>query len=194
MTQVTEVTHKTGCAKHSSLAFLATLSGHCWRCVRPLQNRWCEDTTPERKPTQAPLWATISNTSEKFGFLRFSVLEFRGIFARNAWVERQAGERVGAVNGPRLGSLRPETPTAREFFGFGNGIHHGAVLRPIVPDYGAKTPVLLRKTRCYRWRIAIKTRKERNIMKNCRNVRISPLIEAADLYDPGGGMGFRLNA
>ena len=85
-------------------------------------------------------------------------------------------------------------PTARECFGFGNRIHYGAVLRPMVPDYGAKTPVLLRKTRCYRWRIAIKMRKERNIMKNCRNVRISPLMEAADLYDPGGGMGFRLNA
>ena len=85
-------------------------------------------------------------------------------------------------------------PTAREFFGFGNCIHYGAVLHPMVPDYGAKTSVLLRKTRCRRWRIAIKMRKERNIMKNCRNVRISPLIEAADLYDPGGGMGFRLNA
>ena len=85
-------------------------------------------------------------------------------------------------------------PTAREFFGFGNGIHYGAVMKLLVPVYGAKTPVLLRKTRCYRWRIAAKMRKERNIMKNCRNVRISPLIEAADLYDPGGGMGFRLNA
>ena len=116
------------------------------------------------------------------------------IFAENARVDRQAGERVGAVNGPRPDTQRPEMPTARAFFGFGNGIHHGAVLRPMVPDYGAKTPVLLRKTRCHRWRIAIKMRKERNIMKNCRNVRISPLIEAADLYDPGGGMGFRLNA
>ena len=64
----------------------------------------------------------------------------------------------------------------------------------MVPDYGAKMPVLLRKTRCYRWRIAAKMRKERNTMKNSRNVRISPLIEAADLYDPGGGMGFRMNA
>ena len=110
------------------------------------------------------------------------------IFAENARVDRQAGERVGAVNGTRPDTQRPEIPTARELFGFGNGIHYGAVLRPMVPDYGAKTPVLLRKTRCH------KMRKERNIMKNCRNVRISPLIEAADLYDPGGGMGFRLNA
>lgn len=85
-------------------------------------------------------------------------------------------------------------PTAREFFGFGNGIHYGAVMKLLVPDYGAKTSVLLRKTRCHHWRIAIRMRKERNIMENCRNVRISPLIEAADLYDPGGGMGFRLNA
>ena len=85
-------------------------------------------------------------------------------------------------------------PTARELFGFGNSIHYGAGMKPSVPVYGAKNPVSLRKTRCYRWRIATKKRKERNIMKNCRNVRISPLIEAADLYDPGGGMGFRQNA
>ena len=116
------------------------------------------------------------------------------IFAENARVDRQAGERVGAVNGPRLGSLRPETPTAREFFGFGNSIHYGAGMKPSVPVYGAKTPVLLRKTRCYRWRIATKMRKERNIMKNSKNVRISPLTEATDLYDLGGGMGFRMNA
>ena len=122
------------------------------------------------------------------------MLGFQSIFALIARVDRQAGERAGAANGTRPDTQRPEMPTARAFFGFGNGIHHGAVLRSIVPDYGAKTPVLLRKTRCYRWRIASKMRKERNIMKNSRNVRISPLIEAADLYDPGGGMGFRLNA
>ena len=139
-------------------------------------------------------WATILNSSKKFGFLRFPELELTAAFAENARVERQAGERVGAVNGPRLGSLRPEMPTAREFFGFGNGIHYGAVLRPMVPDYGAKTPVLLRKTRCRHRRIAIKMLKERNIMKNCKNVRILPLREVTDLYDPGGGMGFRQNA
>ena len=149
---------------------------------------------PRKKANTARLWATISNVSKKFGFLRFSEWESLAIFAENARGDRQAGERVGAVNGSRLGSLRPEMPTARECFGFGNGIHHGAVLRPMVPDYGAKMPVLLRKTRCYRWRIAAKMRKERNTMKNSRNVRISPLIVAADLYDPGGGMGFRLNA
>ena len=147
-----------------------------------------------KKADTARLWATISNTSEKYGFLRFSVLGFQGIFAQSAGVERQAGERVGAVNGTRPDTQRPEIPTARELFGFGNGIHYGAVLRPMVPDYGAKTPVLLRKTRCRRWRIAIKMLKERNIMKKRKNVRILPLREAVDLYDPGGGMGFRLNA
>ena len=116
------------------------------------------------------------------------------IFAENARVDRQAGERVGAVNGTRPDTQRPEIPTARAFFGFGNRIHYGAVLRPMVPDYGAKTPVLLRKTRCYRWRIAIKMRKERNIMKNIKKVRFSPLRAVTDLYDPGGGMGFRMNA
>ena len=116
------------------------------------------------------------------------------LFDENARGDRQAGARVGAVNGPRLGSLRPETPTARAFFGFGNGIHHGAVLRPMVPDYGAKTSVMLRKTRCRRWRIANKMRKERNIMKNSKKVLFSPLRAVTNLYEPGGGMGFRLNA
>ena len=116
------------------------------------------------------------------------------IFAENARVDRQAGERVGAVNGTRPDTQRPEIPTARELFGFGNGIHYGAVLRPMVPDYGAKTPVLLRKTRCRRWRIANKMRKERNIMENSKKVRFSPLRAVTDLYEPGGGMGFRMNA
>ena len=149
---------------------------------------------PGKKADTGRLWATISNAKEKFGFLRFLVLELSATFAENARVDRQAGERVGAVNGTRPDTQRPEIPTARELFGFGNGIHYGAVLRPMVPEYGAKTPVLLRKTRCRRWRIAIKMRKERNIMKNCRNVRISPLRAVTDLYDPGGGMGFRMNA
>ena len=148
---------------------------------------------PRKKADTARLWAVFPNKYKKFDFLRFSVFELSAIFAENARVNRQAGERVGAANGTRPDTQRPEMPTARAFFGFGNGIHHGAVLRPMVPNYGAKTPVLLRITRCYRWRIAIKMRKERNIMKNCRNVRISPLIEAADLYDPGGGMGLRMN-
>ena len=121
------------------------------------------------------------------------MLELSATFAENARVECQAGERVGAVNGPRLDSLRPETPTARAFFGFGNSIHYGAVMKLLVPGYGAKTPVLLREIRRRRWRIAIKMRKERNIMKNCRNVRISPLRAVTDLYDPGGGMGLRMN-
>ena len=149
---------------------------------------------PRKKADTARLWATFSNKRQKFGFLRFSEVEFSAVFDENARVDRQAGERVGAVNGPRLGSLRPETPTAQEFFGFGNGIHHGAVMKTLAPIYGAKTPVLLRKTRCRHRRIAIKMLKERNIMKNCKNVRILPLREVTDLYDPGGGMGFRQNA
>ena len=64
----------------------------------------------------------------------------------------------------------------------------------MVPDYGAKTPVLLRKTRCHHWRIAAKMRKERNTMKNSKKVRFSPLRAVTDLYNPGGGMGFRMNA
>ena len=116
------------------------------------------------------------------------------IFAENARVDRQAGERAGAANGTRPDAQRPEMPTARGFFGFGNGIHYGAVLRPMVPVYGAKTPVLLRQTRCYRWRIASKMRKERNIMKNSKKVRFLPVRAVTDLYDPGGGMASCLNA
>lgn len=49
----------------------------------------------------------------------------RGISERNKaafrhfrWVENQVGERVGVVNDARLGSQRPETPTAQGFSGF----------------------------------------------------------------------------
>ena len=31
-------------------------------------------------------------------------------------------------------------------------------------------------------------------MKNSKKVRFSPLRAVTDLYDPGGGMGFRMNA
>lgn len=43
---------------------------------------------------------------------------FRAAFSRFRWVENQAGERVGVVNDARLGSQRPETPTAQGFLGF----------------------------------------------------------------------------
>ena len=111
---------------------------------------------PGKKADTARLWATISNVGEKFGFLRLSVLKFWDIFARNARVERQAGERIGAVNGPRLDTLRPEIPTARGFFEFGNGHHYGAVMKPLAPIYGAQTPVLLGKIRCHHRRHARK--------------------------------------
>ena len=39
-------------------------------------------------------------------------------FRHFRWVENQAGERVGVVNDARLGSQRPETPTAQGFSGF----------------------------------------------------------------------------
>ena len=52
-------------------------------------------------------------------------------------VDRQAGERVGAGNGPRLDSLRPEIPTAREFFGFDPIQNYGAVFGADAPRYGA---------------------------------------------------------
>ena len=78
------------------------------------------------------------NKYKKFDFLRFSVFELSAIFAENARVDRQAGERVGAVNGPRLTSQRPEIPTAQGFFGFGTGGNYGAVNHPMVPGYGAE--------------------------------------------------------
>ena len=54
-------------------------------------------------------------------------------------VDRQAGERVGAVNGPRLDSQRPEIPTVQGLFGFGTDGNYGAVNHPLVPGYGAET-------------------------------------------------------
>ena len=52
-------------------------------------------------------------------------------------VDCQAGERVGAVNGPRLDSLRPEIPTAQGFFGFDDIQNYGAVFGTDAPGYGA---------------------------------------------------------
>ena len=39
-------------------------------------------------------------------------------FRHFRWVENQAGERVGVVNAPRLGSQRTATPTAQGFSAF----------------------------------------------------------------------------
>ena len=63
-----------------------------------------------------------------------SVLRCGIVFSR---VECQAGERVGAVNGPRLSSLRPEIPTAQGFFGFDGIQNYGAVFGADAPWYGA---------------------------------------------------------
>ena len=75
MTQVTEVTHKSGCVKLTSLAFLATLSGHCRRRVRPLRSRQGVDTTPEEKPTRA----ACGRSSKQAIKVRFSPLLGVGI-------------------------------------------------------------------------------------------------------------------
>ena len=64
-------------------------------------------------------------------------LRFYGLGRLFPRVECQAGERVGAGNGPRLDSLRPEIPTAREFFGFDPIQNYGAVFGADAPWYGA---------------------------------------------------------
>ena len=61
------------------------------------------------------MFQMIANSSD---FAGFQSLPGGLISAVNAWVECQAGERVGAGNGPRLGSQRPEIPTAQGLFGF----------------------------------------------------------------------------
>jgi len=76
--------------------------------------------------------------SKSSGFAGFQSLPNGQISAVNAWVECQAGERVGAGNGPRLGSQRPEIPAAQGLFGFGTGGNYGAVNHPMVPGYGAE--------------------------------------------------------
>ena len=76
----------------------------------------------------------ISKSSD---FAGFRSLPNGLISAVNAWVDCQAGERVGAGNGVRLGSQRPEIPTAQGIFGFGTGGNYGAVNQPLVPGYGA---------------------------------------------------------
>ena len=64
-------------------------------------------------------------------------LRFYGLGRLFPRVECQAGERVGAVNGPRLDSLRPEIPTAQGFFGFDGIQNYGAVFGTDAPEYGA---------------------------------------------------------
>jgi hypothetical protein len=61
------------------------------------------------------MFQMIANSSD---FAGFQSLPGGLISAVNAWVECQAGERVGAGNGVRLGSQRPEIPTAQGLFRF----------------------------------------------------------------------------
>ena len=84
------------------------------------------------------MWGEVSNTLKKFGICRFSESHSGQILSQNARVDRQAGERVGAGNGVRLESLRPENPTAQRLFGFGIRWNYGAVNHPMVPVYGAE--------------------------------------------------------
>ena len=64
----------------------------------------------KRKP---PVWGDLRARMERriSGHSKAAFRHFR-------WVENQAGERVGVVNDARLGSQRPETPTAQGFSGF----------------------------------------------------------------------------
>ena len=93
-------------------------------CVAISAQRW--ETEAYRDQTRSvDGWA---------GFVRFG---FTVHYRFMPGVDRQAGERVGAVNVPRLDSLRPEIPTAREFFGFDGIQNYGAVFGADAPRYGA---------------------------------------------------------
>lgn len=90
------------------------LSAVCGIC----SGRWNKDTAADRKATEAMLGAIYQISSKSSDFAGFRSLNDGLISAVNAWVECQAGERVGAGNGTRLGSQRPEIPTAQGIFGF----------------------------------------------------------------------------
>ena len=98
-----------------------------------------KDTAADRKAAEAMCGAMFQIFSKSSGFACFRSLPDGLISDVNAWVECQAGERVGAGNSVRLGSQRPEIPTAQGFFGFGTGGNYGAVNHPLVPGYGAET-------------------------------------------------------
>ena len=78
-----------------------------------------KDTAADTKAAEAMCGVIIQMISKSSDFSGFRSLPDGLISTVNAWVECQAGERVGAGNGPRLGSQRPEIPTAQAFFGFG---------------------------------------------------------------------------
>ena len=77
-----------------------------------------KDTTADRKVAKGMCGAMFQMISKSSDFTGFRSLPDGLILAVNAWVECQAGERVGAGNDPRLGSQRPEIPTAHGIFRF----------------------------------------------------------------------------
>ena len=99
-----------------------------------------KDTTADTKTAEGMCGAMFQMISKSSEFAGFQSLSGGLVLTINARVESQAGERVGADHGVRLGSQRPEMPTAREFFGFGNGLHYGAVNHPLALRYGAERP------------------------------------------------------
>ena len=111
------------------------MSAVCGIC----SGRWNKDTAADTKAAEGMCGAMFQMISKSSEFAGFRSSPDGLISAVNAWVECQAGERVGAGNGPRLDSQRPEIPTAQGFFGFGTGGNYGAVYQPPVPGYGAET-------------------------------------------------------
>ena len=78
-----------------------------------------KDTSADRKTAEGLSGAMFQISSKSSEFAGFRSLSGGLISAVNAWVDCQAGERVVAGNGVRLGSQRPEIPTAQGLFGFG---------------------------------------------------------------------------
>ena len=68
------------------------------------------NTRKKRKP---PVWGDLRARLE-----RQNEVGCKAAFRHFRWVENQAGERVGVVNAPRLGSQQTATPTAQGFTGF----------------------------------------------------------------------------
>ena len=77
------------------------------------------------------MFQMISKSSE---FAGFRSLPDGLILTINARVESQAGERVGADHGVRLGSQRPEMPTAQGILGLRAPTKYGAVFGALVPS------------------------------------------------------------
>ena len=72
-------------------------------CVASFPPRWSRHP---QTTEQAPFWACFAQGKTE---------RFCGRFSRFSRVENQAGERVGAFVGTRLGSQRTATPTAQGF-------------------------------------------------------------------------------